>query len=129
MGDVGSMAIAFWILALIGDLILTTREFKWILLLTVYGTETVLTIIERLKLRENIFDAHRRHLYQLFSNDKKVDHRVVSAAYALIQLLLNSILVKLNAPEYLYFVIILIPSLVLYLGIKSKIKKQINSIH
>ncbi|MFC3159064.1 glycosyltransferase family 4 protein [Chryseobacterium arachidis] len=70
-GDVGSMGIGFWVIALITLLIMKTQDYKYILLLSIYGMEVVLTIIERILLKENIFEAHRRHLYQLFANEKK----------------------------------------------------------
>src|SRR5690606_39663834 len=44
MGDVGSMGVAFWIAALAGTLIVATGELKWILLLAVYGVETLIKI-------------------------------------------------------------------------------------
>lgn len=126
MGDVGSMGIAFWVIALIGLLIFKTQDFRWLLLLVVYGAETILTIIERLRLKENIFDAHKRHLYQLFANDKKVDHRLVSFGYAFIQLLINFLLIFTENVNYL----IVIPAVVLgavtiYLFIKTLVKKSL----
>ena len=62
MGDIGSLGIAYWAIALIGLLMMKTGELKWILFLTVYGIEVVFTILERLKLKENIFEAHRLQL-------------------------------------------------------------------
>jgi hypothetical protein len=64
------MAIAFWVIGLITLLIMKTQDYKYIFLLSVYGMEVVLTIIERLLLKENIFEAHRRHLYQLLPMKK-----------------------------------------------------------
>ena len=67
-GDVGSVSIAFVILFLIGKLIIRTENFSWIVLLVVYGVDSVLTIIHRLMLHENIGLPHRKHLYQLMAN-------------------------------------------------------------
>lgn len=53
-GDVGSVSIAFIILFLIGKLIIDTKDFSWIILLAVYGVDSVLTIIHRLMMHENI---------------------------------------------------------------------------
>ncbi len=53
-GDVGSVSIAFILLFLIGRLIIETEDFSWIVLLSVYGVDSVLTIIHRLMLHENI---------------------------------------------------------------------------
>lgn len=125
LGDIGSMGIAFWIIALLGLLIIKTEQYKWILFLAVYGVETILTIIERIKLKENIFEAHRRHLYQLFANDKKVSHLVVSSIYAAVQLLINVIVVLTNWSDWTIFLVILLPSIFSYIFLKSQIKKQI----
>ena len=127
MGDIGSMGVAFWIIALLALLILRAKDIKYILFLSVYGTDVVLTILERLKLKENIFEAHRRHLYQLFSNEKNVSHLVVSAIYAFLQLLINVIVILLDLPIWLIFASIIIPILIIYLVIKTNIKKEIQS--
>ena len=86
-GDVGSVSIAFIILFLIGKLIIKTEDFSWILLLVVYGVDSVLTIIHRLMLHENIGLPHRKHLYQIMANELKVPHVVVSSVYMIVQAL------------------------------------------
>ena len=126
MGDIGSMGIAFWVLGLLGLLIIKTQELKYLLFLTVYGTEVVLTILERLKLKENIFEAHRRHLYQLFANEKKVSHLMVSSVYALLQLVINAIIIFLNLPDWLMFVAIALPAIGIYVVIKTSTKKELS---
>ena len=80
-GDVGSVSIAFVILFLIGKLIIRTENFSWIILLVVYGVDSVLTIIHRLMLHENIGLPHRKHLYQLMANELEIPHVVVSLIY------------------------------------------------
>jgi len=77
-GDVGSVSIAFVILFLIGKLIIRTENFSWIVLLVVYGVDSVLTIIHRLMLHENIGLPHRKHLYQLMANELEIPHVMVS---------------------------------------------------
>ena len=86
-GDVGSVSIAFIVLFLIGKLIIKTEDFSWIILLVVYGVDSVLTIIHRLMLHENIGLPHRKHLYQIMANELKVPHVVVSFVYMAIQAL------------------------------------------
>ena len=127
LGDIGSMGIAFWIIALLSLLMLKTEQIKWVLFLMVYGAETILTIMERLRLKENIFDAHRRHLYQLFANEKKISHLYVSSAYAAIQLLLNVIVINSNWSDLIIFSVILLPTVLLYLFVKVTVKKQISN--
>ena len=128
MGDIGSMGIAFWVVALIGLLMMKTGEIKWILFLAVYGVEVIFTILERLKLKENIFEAHRRHLYQLLANEKKISHLKISALYAAVQLIVNAVVIFSNLPQNVIFVIVLLPALIFYLYTKLTIKKQ-NTLH
>ena len=84
-GDVGSVSIAFVILFLIGRLIIKTENISWIILFAVYGVDSVLTIIHRLMLRENISLPHRKHLYQIMANELKIPHTIVSFIYMMIQ--------------------------------------------
>ena len=84
-GDVGSVSIAFILLFLIGKLILKTEDFSWMNLLAVYGVDSVLTIIHRLMLHENIGLPHRKHMYQLMANELKIPHVVVSLVYMAVQ--------------------------------------------
>ena len=80
-GDVGSVSIAFILLFLIGKLIIKTEDFSWIILLSVYGVDSVLTIIHRLMLHENIGLPHRKRMYQLMANELKIPHVGVSLIY------------------------------------------------
>lgn len=84
-GDVGSVSIAFIVLFLIGKLIIQTGNFSWIILLVVYGVDSVLTIIHRLMLHENIGLPHRKHLYQIMANELKIPHLVVATIYMVVQ--------------------------------------------
>lgn len=87
-GDVGSVSIAFILLFLIGKLIIKTEDFSWIVLLSVYGVDSVLTIIHRLMLHENIGLPHRKHMYQLMANELKMPHVRVSLIYMIVQILI-----------------------------------------
>lgn len=95
-GDVGSVSIAFIVSFLIIQLILKTEDFRWILLLSVYGVDSVVTILLRIIRRENIFVAHRSHFYQYLANDRKYSHTSISVIYALTQLVLNMFLLNAN---------------------------------
>ena len=102
-GDVGSISIGY-ILVFFLLSFMTDRESAlgishqgsfqpfdpvYILMFAVYGVDTVLTILQRLKLKENIFEAHRRHLYQYMANEMKMPHLTVSVIYGLTQTLIN----------------------------------------
>src|SRR5690606_28923288 len=68
-GDVGSVSMCFILLFATLSLILATGNVIYILFFAVYGVDSVMTIIFRLLRRENIFKAHRTHLYQYLANE------------------------------------------------------------
>jgi len=84
-GDVGAVSIAFIIVFLLGKLMVETGNPTFIIILMVYGVDSILTIIHRLILKENIFQAHRKHLYQIMSNELKIPHTTVSLIYMAVQ--------------------------------------------
>lgn len=87
-GDVGSVSMAFVILFLLGRLIIVTHDFSYLVFLAVYGVDSVLTIIHRLMLHENISEPHRKHMYQLLANELRIPHVVVSLGYMVVQALI-----------------------------------------
>jgi UDP-N-acetylmuramyl pentapeptide phosphotransferase/UDP-N-acetylglucosamine-1-phosphate transferase len=88
-GDVGAISLAFIVVFLLGLLILKTGNIVWIGLLAVFGVDTILTIIHRLILKENILIAHRKHLFQLLANELKFSHLIVSSIYAFVQVIIS----------------------------------------
>jgi UDP-N-acetylmuramyl pentapeptide phosphotransferase/UDP-N-acetylglucosamine-1-phosphate transferase len=84
-GDVGSVTLAYIIAFCIAKLMVQTQEIKWIFLLGIYGIDSIITILYRLKRKENIFKPHRTHLYQYLANEKGMSHISVSAIYAVAQ--------------------------------------------
>lgn len=106
-GDVGSVSIAFIVVFLVGRLMIVTGNFAWIALLLVYGVDTVLTIVYRLMLRENIFEAHRKHLYQLLANESGMPHVKVSIIYMSVQAAASFIFIF--SPTWWTFLALAIP--------------------
>jgi UDP-N-acetylmuramyl pentapeptide phosphotransferase/UDP-N-acetylglucosamine-1-phosphate transferase len=120
-GDVGSITIAFWISMLLLKLIFVTGNWSYILFLVVYGIDSVLTILHRLILKQNIFKAHRLHFYQLLANEQKIPHLLISASYALVQLLIIFLVIfntKLSIKEL--FIVSILPLMFIYLLFKPK---------
>ena len=74
-------------------LIVFTKSPVFILLLTVYGIDTGLTLFSRILNKENVLTAHREHLYQKLVDFAKLSHLKVSFLYSLVQLLINFVLV------------------------------------
>lgn len=88
-GDVGSVSMAL----IIAYVLLSgmTQGWGWsaIVMLSVYGIDSVGTILQRIKRRENIFEAHRTHLYQYMANELNMPHVFVSFIYAILQMAIN----------------------------------------
>lgn len=107
-GDVGSISMAFIVVFVLGLLMLQTRDFSYIVFLAVYGVDTVLTIVHRIMLHENLGEAHRKHAYQLMANELKLSHLKVSAGYMLVQLAVSAGLIFIPINHYLYLGLVII---------------------
>ena len=119
-GDVGSIGIAFMVLFPLGKLILQTGDFTYLLLLVVYGVDTILTICHRIMLHENLGQAHRKHAFQILANELKVPHEVVSLTYMLIQLIVSLGLIYISKMHWVYFFIAIILLCIAYLLFMKK---------
>jgi UDP-N-acetylmuramyl pentapeptide phosphotransferase/UDP-N-acetylglucosamine-1-phosphate transferase len=126
-GDVGSVTIAFVLIFLLLQLILATNNFLWPLLFLIYGTDSIVTIIFRIKRKENIFKPHRTHLFQYLSNELAWPHLTVSLTYGVVQLLFNVMLFfTLSRHQYVVPIISAVAFLVAYLIIRIKIMQYIS---
>ena len=79
-----------------------TGDVSWLMLLSVYGVDAVLTIGHRILLGERLGTAHRKHAYQLLANELGWSHVRVSLLYAGVQLVVSAGLVLLPVDRYLY---------------------------
>ena len=127
-GDVGSVAIAFIILFLLAKLIITTQNVIYILFLLIYGLDAVWTIIRRLFRKENIFEAHRSHLYQFYANENKTNRLIIAAIYGVLQLLVGLFVLYTSSLSLEYQIILSILLLILgsssYLFLKSRLIRK-----
>lgn len=127
-GDVGSVAIAYILLFALGLLILTTGNLIYILFLTVYGIDAVWTIIRRLSKGENIFKAHRSHLYQYLGNEAGLNKLLVSFLYGAVQFLIGlAVIYMANETievQVVFSVVLLILLSVFYLIYKGYVVKR-----
>jgi UDP-N-acetylmuramyl pentapeptide phosphotransferase/UDP-N-acetylglucosamine-1-phosphate transferase len=120
-GDVGSVSIGFWIISFILMIILATGELKYIFFLAVYGVDAVLTIIHRLLLKQNIFEAHRLHFYQIMANERKMSHLLVSLIYGLVQLVVNAVVIFTHYNFAITGLIVCAPLALIYILVKPKL--------
>jgi UDP-GlcNAc:undecaprenyl-phosphate GlcNAc-1-phosphate transferase len=91
-GDVGSLSIAFINVFLLMKLMDATQSFVFIFLLAIYGIDTVFTIIQRLLRKENIFEAHRMHLFQVIVSNTGISHLTMTGVYMLFQAMVNLVI-------------------------------------
>lgn len=120
VGDVGSISISFILLFALGLLMLKTQNFSYIVFIAVYGADTILTICHRIKLHENLGEAHRKHAYQLMANELKIAHVKVSLLYMGLQLAISFGLIFLPLNNYLYLGLIIIVLAAAYLLFMKK---------
>jgi len=126
-GDVGSVSLAFIQVFLLMQLIFSTQQFAWIFIFLVFGVDSVVTILYRLKKCENIFNPHRSHLYQYFSNEMGQSHLIVSSGYGLLQLAINAILVVLLPNAFVGLVLLFAAFItVLYVVIREQVLTRLG---
>jgi UDP-N-acetylmuramyl pentapeptide phosphotransferase/UDP-N-acetylglucosamine-1-phosphate transferase len=126
-GDIGSISIGFWIVILLLMVIIQTGNLKYILFLSVYGIDTVLTILHRLALKQNIFRAHRLHLFQYMVNELRVKHLIVAILYGIMQAIINIFILNTDYSFINIFLTIIIPLGVIYFYLKFWAKLKITN--
>lgn len=126
-GDVGSVTIALILVFLMLQLIVATNNFLWPVLFLVYGTDSIITIIYRLKRGENILQAHRTHLYQYLSNEMRIPHLIVSVVYGFAQAFLNIIFIYFFSKNSPWMVVaVALFFITFYLVVRSLVLKMIG---
>lgn len=129
-GDVGSVAMAVFLGYMMLKAIFGLQNVAYILLFSVYGIDAAITILYRLKNKENIFKPHRSHLYQYLANEMRWSHLQVSFLYAFVQLLINIVAVYLIDNynlSWLGTITIVAVLTAIYLFVRNNVKKKIVS--
>ena len=123
-GDVGSVSIAVIVCFLLVQRIVATDDYKYIGFLSVYVVETGLTILQRWRMGEKVLEAHRRHMYQVLSNEMGWPHLLVAAIYAAVQLGINLLLINTDygVPGLVILFAVLI---LLYILLKVNLLKRV----
>jgi UDP-N-acetylmuramyl pentapeptide phosphotransferase/UDP-N-acetylglucosamine-1-phosphate transferase len=128
-GDVGSISMALFLGYFMIKTILDSGQIGYLLFLSVYGIDAIITIFTRIKKKENIFEPHRSHLYQYLANELGYSHILVSFIYAGIQLVINVGIVCLEMKGELSLPIIvsfLMVQILIYLWIRRKVVQKVN---
>jgi len=119
-GDVGSVSIAFIIVFILGKLIVQTQDITYIIILLVYGVDSILTIVHRLLLKENIFEAHRKHMYQIMSNELQIQQIYVSIIYMTTQIIVMIGYFIFKDYGLLYFTLSAMVASIIYIAFMRK---------
>jgi len=126
-GDVGSVSLAFVQIFLMFQLIRSTNSLIWVGVCVVFGVDSVLTILYRIRQKENIFKPHRQHVFQYLSNELQWSHTQVSLVYAGVQLLINGIVVL----AYLHHQVWIVPVVItvyfaLFVVVRIAVLKKVS---
>ncbi|MBE0390241.1 glycosyltransferase family 4 protein [Flavobacterium sp. PL002] len=127
-GDVGSISMALFLGYFMIKTITDSGQLGYLLFFSVYGIDAVITILYRLLKKENIFQPHRSHLYQYLANEQGFSHVFVSLLYAVIQLVINGMVLYLEskgALSLLFTIGILLFMTLIYLLIRYKVVGKI----
>ncbi len=128
-GDIGSVSLAFLLAFLMINLLATSEYWFFILFFLVYGVDAVITIVERLLQGENIFEAHRSHLYQQLCNEFGWKHLQVAFIYAGTQLLISALIITgylFKMPGYTYLIVAFI-TVAGYILLKSNLRRTLKT--
>ncbi len=117
----GAIGLGFWVVAALAYVIFWSYQFEYILFLSVYLIDTGYTFIQRLLNGENVFQAHRKHLYQVLVNEKGMSHLVVAGIYSGIQLGVNAFVTLTSFPLIPTVIYVAVPLSGAYILIKRKI--------
>lgn len=129
-GDVGSISMAVFLGYFLFKTIVETGQIGYMLFFSIYGVDAIITILYRIKRRENILEAHRSHLYQYLANELGHSHIAISVLYAVLQLVVNGILIYLDQQGKLSIFVSLLFLLVLtflYLVVRAFVVRKIPS--
>ena len=126
-GDVGSISLAVVIGYLMLALIIQTGNMSYLLFLLLYGVDSICTILIRLSRKENVFEAHRSHLYQLLANERQLGHLPVAFGYAFSQAIINIAAyvwaIPYNPPFWM-LVLIVAASMMAYLLVRKQVDNR-----
>ncbi len=90
MGDVGSILLGFVFAVLVIIFAQTLTEFLVLssFMFPFYADE-LLTMVERIRLRQGLTCPHRRHLYQVLANEGNIPHWQIAVIYGSLQLIVG----------------------------------------
>jgi Fuc2NAc and GlcNAc transferase len=111
MGDVGSVLLGF---AFSGMVVMFSKSlldfFCLASFLFPFYADELTTMFVRIKDGENLFRAHRKHIYQILANEKGMAHWKVAGGYGFLQLVVGLTVLFLKP----FGIIVIMPLLAIY---------------
>ena len=126
LGDAGSIFLGLLISFIITSLIVETGSISYLIFLSVYAVDSVGTIVLRLIKKQNIFEAHRLHVYQKLANESNWGHIKVSILYGLIQLSINVLFLTCYIGSTYFLVSIILLLVIIYTLLRVKVFKDFD---
>ncbi|MEQ9299872.1 MAG: hypothetical protein RIF33_14960 [Cyclobacteriaceae bacterium] len=131
-GDIGSITSGFLLIYCISILCIQQSSIVYLSLIILYLVDGGWTIVIRLLKKENIFEAHRSHIFQLLANELEWGHLKVVFVYVAIQLFINILLyfelAFLPINSNLWFVTMFLIASMFYFAVRHYIKTSMMSL-
>lgn len=128
-GSVGSLTIGFWVSFLLMMLMIKSGSIIWLSFVLVYLVDEVLTTVQKIYQRKAFFGPEKLHMYQLLGNKIRVDHRLVSSIYFLMQLFCSALVIFLYPTlgvSIFWILLVVLLSLYLFKFKVVRVVKQLN---
>ncbi len=105
MGDVGSIFIGFFFAV---QVIRMSSSFADFLCMTSFilpfYLDEVTTMVLRLKNKENLTKAHRKHMYQLLANELSIPQWKITSGFAVFQILIGLVFFLIQSENLFYLI-------------------------
>ncbi|WP_321493125.1 UDP-N-acetylmuramyl pentapeptide phosphotransferase [uncultured Desulfobacter sp.] len=131
LGDIGSILIGFVFSCL--TIFMTHSAIDFFIMagfMFPFYVDELSTMIIRLKDKELLFKAHRRHIYQLMVNEMKAPHWIVSAGYGMFQVIVGLSLISVKSLGMAAIFSIYLISSIVFIAfscfIRSKALRDVN---
>lgn len=125
-GDIGSISIGVFITFLLLLFSFQLNSPLPFMFIAVYLVDGGVTIISRLLKKENILKPHKSHLYQNLIHLKSMKHLTVAGAYAIVQIIVDIIVLRFINEKLTYQLKLAIPILLFLMIIHVVINKKLK---
>lgn len=125
-GDIGSISIGVFITFLLLLFSFQLNSPLPFMFIAVYLVDGGVTIISRLLKKENIIKPHKSHLYQNLIHLKSMKHLTVAGSYAIVQIIVDIIVLRFINENITYQLKLAIPILLVLIIIHVVINKRLK---